>query len=949
MKHSLSRRIFPIILLVLFLAGLFYLPWRAVRTTTIDSFIDRQTLVAQQAGAELDAYFTTYGKALRHLGEQESIQAMTEAGSLFLRDFFSMHPGNITGIHRYSAAGEPLFTFPCLSGKKNTSADWCAHVQDRKTPTLGALVGEPGGDLLLPFATAVFKNGVWDGCLAFAVPYAGLLERVARAMPLPRNSSVMVFDGAGRLLYGPDAALAGSFPDALPGVPEDLALLWEQISRNESAFFALSRDPWSTAEDRGGRVAVVVYPVAVPGGASWPLVLVTPMDEVLAPMATFQTWWGVFAGCTVAALFLAGLAALRGVSPVRPVWRRPASGVVIQGPDQLADLLDLAPMAVFLLDEDYRVIHANPEAGLLVPALSGTDDSVFGRYFTELLTEESGSVFMERMAARDPGQAVRIAGLRLAAEADSIRELVLTATPCCQLFEGPAREIVVVRDVSEKRRAEDWRRRLITAIEQVQEGVLMIDALGRIEYINTSMAEMTGYGREECVGRFLRTLWAPEQETGFEESLRRVFEENELWRGRIVNQRKDGEVFVAAATITPVRAAMGSVVYFVLVQHDITAEVEVEGRLQQAQKMEAIGTLAGGIAHDFNNILGAIIGFTDMALLQCPEDSPLYDSLRHIRQGGRRAADLVQQILTFSRQSVQEKTPVIVAPLIKESLKLMRATLPSTIAIERQLLTADATVMAAPVQLQQIVMNLCSNAFYAMKEKGGRLTVRLSLDRDEADREWVVLLVADTGEGMESETLQRVFTPFFTTKKPGEGTGMGLSVVHGIVRDLGGSISVQSEPDRGTTFVVRLPSVREERKGGAPTPAEQPLPTGREHVLVVDDEVDILEICRLMLDHLGYTVSTVQEPDAVLQLLAEADPPVDLVVTDQTMPKITGLELTKAIKELYPNLPVILCTGYSDRLNHEIALDAGASDLMMKPVDLHSLSVAVRSVLDGRS
>ena len=259
-----------------------------------------------------------------------------------------------------------------------------------------------------------------------------------------------------------------------------------------------------------------------------------------------------------------------------------------------------------------------------------------------------------------------------------------------------------------------------------------------------------------------------------------VVDLGEVWRGRIVNQRKNGSLFVAAATVSPVRDSRGTITHLVLVQRDITHEVEIDTRMRQAQKMEAIGTLAGGIAHDFNNILGGIIGFTDMALLQATPGSELHSNLSHIRQGGKRAADLVQQILTFSRQSAEELSPIVLAPTILESLKLMRATLPSTIEIIQDIEAVKAKVVAAPVQIQQIVMNLCANAFYAMKEKGGQLTIRL-YERSgrqlgkikETDTQWAVLEVKDTGQGMANETLQRIFTPFFTHQATGRGNRNG--------------------------------------------------------------------------------------------------------------------------------------------------------------------------------
>jgi CheY-like chemotaxis protein len=262
-------------------------------------------------------------------------------------------------------------------------------------------------------------------------------------------------------------------------------------------------------------------------------------------------------------------------------------------------------------------------------------------------------------------------------------------------------------------------------------------------------------------------------------------------------------------------------------------------------------------------------------------------------------------------------------------------------------------VIAAPVQIQQIVMNLCANAFYSMREKGGHLTIRLEQKtraelgkaEENGGGDWVALAVEDTGQGIESEILQRIFTPFFTTKEPGEGTGMGLSVVHGIVRELGGEISVQSLQGEGTVFTVLLPVADHGTNGGL-TSSEEPLPAGSEHILIVDDEKEIRETCRMMLTHLGYSVTTSGNPLEVLALIQQGQPPIDLVITDQTMPKMTGIDLTSEIRRLRPDIPVILCTGYSDRLNYEIAREAGACDLLMKPMDLRGLSTAVRSALD---
>ena len=574
-----------------------------------------------------------------------------------------------------------------------------------------------------------------------------------------------------------------------------------------------------------------------------------------------------------------------------------------------------------------------------------------GRLLASLFHQESRLAVGDMVRQAASGDAVTASSAR--GEEDDRREYVLTATPYRHGQEGQC--IVIVRDVTDERKVAETQRRLVAAVDQVKEAVLIAHRNGAIEYGNAALEEMSGYRREELHGQSVRMLWEKDQDAHFEQHIEEVASLGEVWRGRIVNRRKDGSLFVAAATVSPVRDGDAVVTHLVAVQRDITHEVEMESRMRQTQKMEAIGTLAGGIAHDFNNILGGIIGFTDMALLQCEPSSELYDHLRHIRQGGRRAADLVQQILTFSRQSSEEKAPVLIVPLVTESLKLLRATLPTTIDIRQELLAGDAMVKAAPVQIQQIVMNLCANAFHSMREQGGQLTVRIeeidaetlgNADESGARRQ-VSLLVRDTGKGIDDDILHHIFTPFFTTKDPGEGAGMGLSVVHGIVTDLGGEITVQSKRGEGTTFTILLP-VTEAEASGVLKSTEGALPTGTEHILVVDDEKEIRDICRMMLGHLGYIVTTTGRSEEVLGLLAARMGKVDLVITDQTMPRLTGVDLTRAIRREFPNIPVILCTGFSDRLNADIAREAGACNLLMKPVDLRGLSAAVRAALDGK-
>lgn len=388
----------------------------------------------------------------------------------------------------------------------------------------------------------------------------------------------------------------------------------------------------------------------------------------------------------------------------------------------------------------------------------------------------------------------------------------------------------------------------------------------------------------------------------------------------------------------------------VIVAHDISGRKQLEAQLRQSQKMEAIGTLAGGIAHDFNNILGVIMGYTEMSLDSVPEDTPMYRRLDAIIDAGKRARDLIHQILTFSRHEEPTRLPLNLTAPVKETVKLLRASLPANVEIAmttREVPSTHANVS----QIQQVVMNLCANAAHAMRESGGKLSVTLdsiSLDTNEArnysipEGLYVRLRVKDTGHGIDPEIIHNIFNPFFTTKKPDEGTGMGLALVHGIITGHGGSISVESTPAKGTEFTILLPAISTER----PRSAETQLPShiGSGSVLVVDDEEALASIMGEMLQSMGYTAHIVNSPAEALRLIKEQPQKFTLVLTDQTMPDMTGTELTQKIRAIRSDLPVILCTGFSEGLTREGALEQGLSELLLKPVLRSDLAKALSNI-----
>jgi PAS domain S-box-containing protein len=514
--------------------------------------------------------------------------------------------------------------------------------------------------------------------------------------------------------------------------------------------------------------------------------------------------------------------------------------------------------------------------------------------------------------------------------------------------------VAISRDITERIKAEEQLRRFAAVIEQAAETVMFIGTDGEIKYVNPALERLTGYAASEVVGRnpfftnkgiyssdFYRTIWEAISAGG-------------VWQGQTTQLRKDGSRFELATIISPIRDTQSRITGYVSVGRDVTRELELEQQLRQSQKMEAIGTLAGGIAHDFNNILGAVIGFSELARDTTPAGSPLRHNLDQVLKAADRAKNLVQQILAFSRKSEQERKPLLPGLIVKEALKLLRASIPSTIEIRSRVKDEHCTIIADPTQVHQVLMNLCTNAAHAMQEKGGVLDIELdpiALDADGAalypdlkPGDYVRLMVRDTGSGIAPGILDRIFDPFFTTKEVGKGTGMGLAVVHGIVKSHGGGIRVESEPGRGTAFYVLLPRIREQVRQEQKT--DTGIPTGTESILLVDDEEILLDIGKRMLESLGYRVTPLPGGIQALEVFRKAPAQFDLVITDQTMPRMTGYELAGRILEARQDMPIILCTGYSESISEEKARQLGIRGFIMKPINRAEIARTVRAALD---
>jgi CheY-like chemotaxis protein len=386
---------------------------------------------------------------------------------------------------------------------------------------------------------------------------------------------------------------------------------------------------------------------------------------------------------------------------------------------------------------------------------------------------------------------------------------------------------------------------------------------------------------------------------------------------------------------------------------DITKIKQLEARLAQSHKMEAMGTLAGRIAHDFNNILYSIIGYTDLTMDDMPEGSPAQINLKEVFKAAMRAKDMVQQTLVFSRKDGIQREPVNIQPVIKEALKLLRSSIPATIEIRQSIDENCGPVLAASTQIHQVVMNLATNAYQAMQEKGGLLELTLmeeEIGSDDSGTDlhpgtYLKLTVSDTGHGMDNVVMEKIFDPYFSTKGPGKGTGMGLAVVHGIVKSHDGDITVYSKLGEGTTFHVYLPLVESRPVEPKTVPAE-PTPTGTEHILFVDDEEPIVRMIQQILNRLGYQVTSYTSSVEALEAFKIKPDAYNLVITDMTMPYMTGVELASRLKEIRSDIPIIMCSGFSETMDEDKAKNMGILAYVMKPFLIDEIVKTIRKVLD---
>ncbi|MDY6823798.1 MAG: ATP-binding protein [Thermodesulfobacteriota bacterium] len=612
------------------------------------------------------------------------------------------------------------------------------------------------------------------------------------------------------------------------------------------------------------------------------------------------------------------------------------SGTGSESEERYRALFENNPIETITVDHEGRVTEYNLAKQKAGDRLPGIGDVMYRDY----AAMHSRDMHAELMACIESGVPKEFPELEYGHKTLHIR-----ISP----FSGGA--IITSVDITPLKQAEKDLARLATAIEQAREEIVIIDIDGNIEYVNSEFLSKNNYVREEAIGTNLFKGRKAFYDKTFYEEIWNALEKGEPWTGRFSRDTNEDRREVEA-TISPVRDESGEIICYVSVSRDVTRETQLEEQLRHAQKMRSIGTLAGGIAHDFNNILGSITINAEMIHDDSPAESEIKYSAEQILLASQRAKDLVNQILLFSRDSKTERKPLQISVVVKETLKMLRAMLPATIQISRSVPEDGGLIKGDPTQIQEVLMNLCNNSAYAMLEQGGLLKISVSdVTIEDNPRfsevpagDYVKLSVYDTGIGIPPEIKDRIFDPFFTMKQPGEGTGLGLSVTHGIVANHGGVITVDSEYGKWTEFSIFFPKVGSsepetlEKKG-------QELPGGHENILLVDDEVLMTDVGEKMLGRLGYNVIVTNSGREALDAFSEDPSYFDLVITDMTMPYLTGVDLAKKLMEIRSDIPIILCTGFNELITPEKARSLGIRKFIMKPFEMEKMAKAIRSAI----
>jgi PAS domain S-box-containing protein len=634
------------------------------------------------------------------------------------------------------------------------------------------------------------------------------------------------------------------------------------------------------------------------------------------------------------------------------VLRKHAEQQLQETNQALQAVIEASPVPIVAMDRSGNILHWNLAAET---TFGWKKEEILGKHYP-LTPPEKQYEFESLLSVILRGGTFSGIEARRNRKDGSDLEVSMSAGPLRNAAGEVTGVMSVIADITERKLAEAERQRLTTAVEQSAESILITDTAGTIRYVNPAFTAMTGYTREEVIGKRPNLLKSGKQDAETYERLWKTILAGSTWRGEMTNRRKDGSLYVTEASITPVRDQFGKITEFIAIQNDMTEKRALERQLAQAQRHDAIGQLAGGIAHDFNNVLAAILGMAELGLMEAPQGSKIRERLEKIQHHGSRAVALTRQLTAFARRQELKRREINLNHAVAEIISLLGETLGKDIELRTNLASDLSATCADPGQVEQILLNLCLNSRDAMP-KGGQLfieTTNVNIDeaycRTHANARpgpYVCLQVSDTGVGMDAKTAERIFEPFFTTKGCGKGTGLGLATVYGIVKQHEGFIHVYSEPGAGATFRIYFPVAAAAEAETAVAPPLTAVQGGRETILVADDHEGLRDLISESLQVLGYRVLLAEDGEEALRKFSEHPSDIDLVVLDVVMPRLRGPDAYARMSALRPDLPVIFCTGYNAETPLMSSTQKEGAIILQKPYTTKILAQQVRAALDG--
>ena len=613
-------------------------------------------------------------------------------------------------------------------------------------------------------------------------------------------------------------------------------------------------------------------------------------------------------------------------------------------------LFQAAKDGILILDaESGKVVDANP---FLLQLLGYTYEAICGQYIWDLGVFKDIAASREAFNTLQDNEYIRYDDLPL----ETLNGLAIDVEFVSNVYLVDHSKVIQcnIRDITARKRVEMERKRLMTAIEQVGDAIVMTDDQGSIQYVNPAFERTSGYTSGEVFGRNPSVLQSGSQDDAFYRKLWKTIANGKIWSGIIVNKRKGEDLYSEETTISPIFDSSGKIVNYVAVQRDITEHLHLTAQLQQAQKMEAVGLLAGGVAHDYNNMLSVILGYTELALGKVDKKELLYTDLEEIYKAAIRSTEITKQLLAFARKQIISPVLLNLNHNVQSMLKMLKRLIGEDITLDWHPEVGLHPIKMDPTQINQLLANLCVNARDAITDIG-KITIETknvvidasycAHNADFKPGEYALLTVSDNGCGMNNETLDHIFEPFFTTKGIGQGTGLGLSTVYGIVRQNNGFINVYSEPGNGTTFKIYLPwSAGKTAEMQAENREEIPLSKG-ETILVVEDEPLLLKMDQQMLERLGYKVLTASGPSEAIDLTEAHAGVIRLLITDVVMPEMNGRDLAEKLHALYPDMKILFMSGYTAAvIGHRGVLDDGLN-FIQKPFSFKSLGMKVNDLL----